>query len=87
MKRKYLLDQSGKPRPLTGVCTVCGRRVKITSRGMIWSHGRKKPDACEGSGIAPKANTVKRAWPSDMKPRSHKGLRTVPGGLPSLGKH
>jgi hypothetical protein len=41
-----------------GECPVCGRTLKLTKHGKVWTHGAKRPSVwppatCSGSGEMP----------------------------------
>lgn len=85
------MSRKKKSAPLTGVCAVCGIRVRVRKDGKTWSHLRikEKPAICQGAGMDPKPGTtsqkppLRKATPARFLSMS---VHATPSGLPSLGR-
>lgn len=69
-----------------GDCTVCGQRVMIR-RGKMSRHQR----GCPGAGLGPDGKSVRKTGRRDFGDTLDTGrsssIRTVSGGLPTLGRN
>ena len=65
------------------LCSVCGRVIMVTSRGLIRSHSPKS-SRCQGSSLPPSKAGLSVPSPSQAQPESHsvgQPSSSVPSGL------